>query len=311
MKKIENGIVFSNDIGRILKGYNALDFKYNKRGMYVPSDSFIGTLRNDFKKEVENIFENKVWIISEEMMLESMNDCISDVLDVIPIVSLDKIYLVQDNDNIKFLDCTRLNGESGLISRKYCNDLGNVEKQIRNLATELKNNNESQIVLVDDVVFSGNVLKKVIEIFKNYGIEVIGIRSCIGTSEAYEYFNDVLPLKLKCGYLLGQEVIDQVCERDFYFGIAQSGISIQGENGVIYKAPYFYPFGNPNERASIPMKDTEEFSQGCIERSIRLFKEIEEISSRDIYTSELPERINGVPEDERVLKLLKRNERRI
>ena len=311
MKEIENGIVFSNDISRILKGNNALDFKYDKRGMYVPSDSFIATLRDDFKKEVENIFKNQVVIVSEDEMLESMNNCISDILDIIPIVSLDKIYLTQDNGNIKFLDCTRLDGDSGLISRKYCNDLGNVDKQIKKLANELIVNGENQIILVDDVVFSGNVLKKIIEMFKEYGIEVMGIRSCIATSEAYNYFNSILPLKLKCGYLLGQEVIDQVCERDFYFGIAQSGISIQGENGVIYKAPYFYPFGNPNERASIPMEDTESFSQGCIQRSIRLFKEIEEISSRDIYTSELPEKINGVPEEERVLKLLKRNERRI
>ena len=41
--------------------------------------------------------------------------------------------------------------------------------------------------------------------------------------------------------MLGENVIDQVCERDFYFGIAQSGISIL-KNGKVLKSPYFKPY---------------------------------------------------------------------
>ena len=50
---------------------------------------------------------------------------------------------------------------------------------------------------------------------------------------------------------MSKDIIDQICERDFYFGIAGSGISIK-INEEIVKAPYFLPFGNPVERASIP-----------------------------------------------------------
>ena len=70
-----------------------------------------------------------------------------------------------------------------------------------------------------------------------------------------------MPLGIKCDYLLGKDVIDQICERDFYFGIAQSGISIKNSNGLVFKAPYFKPYGNPIERASIPSEYEKYFSE--------------------------------------------------
>lgn len=68
MKKIEKGIVFSEDIKRILNGINAFDYKY----LYVPSDSVINELRNNFNKTVNKIFD-KVTIVSEEEMLNINN----------------------------------------------------------------------------------------------------------------------------------------------------------------------------------------------------------------------------------------------
>ena len=35
----------------------------------------------------------------------------------IPIVTLDRIYIEPDDENIYFLDCTRVNGSKDLISR--------------------------------------------------------------------------------------------------------------------------------------------------------------------------------------------------
>lgn len=66
MKEIKEGIVFSDDINRILNGINAYDYQY----AFIPRKSVIDTLRNDFKKDVNSIFNNKVTIISEEEMLE-------------------------------------------------------------------------------------------------------------------------------------------------------------------------------------------------------------------------------------------------
>ncbi len=69
MKEISKGIVFSNDIKRILNGINAYDYKYE----FIPSDSIIEDVRKDFKKDVDKIFNGNVTIISESEMLEVNN----------------------------------------------------------------------------------------------------------------------------------------------------------------------------------------------------------------------------------------------
>ena len=65
MKKIDKGIVFSNDIKKILTGENAFDYKYN----CIPSDNSIDSVRKDFKSDVDKIFNGYVTIISEEEMM--------------------------------------------------------------------------------------------------------------------------------------------------------------------------------------------------------------------------------------------------
>lgn len=65
MKEIKNGIVFSEDIKRILDGVNAFDYDY---GVNV-SQKVIDEIRCDFKKQTNKIFDNKVTIVSEEEMM--------------------------------------------------------------------------------------------------------------------------------------------------------------------------------------------------------------------------------------------------
>ena len=68
MEKISRGIVFSEDIKRILNGVNAFKFKYD----FKPSESVIDEVREDFRREVANIFD-RVEIISEEDMMRVNN----------------------------------------------------------------------------------------------------------------------------------------------------------------------------------------------------------------------------------------------
>lgn len=83
MKIINEGIVFSNDIKRILNGYNAINFSYNQQGMIIPNNSFIENIRKDFNNTVNTIF-NKTTIIDESEMLESLNLSISPFLGRYP-----------------------------------------------------------------------------------------------------------------------------------------------------------------------------------------------------------------------------------
>ena len=197
-----------------------------------------------------------------------------------------------------------------LVSRKNPNDKYSVDNQVIKLSKLFKLLGISEIVLADDVVFSGSVLKTIIEEFSKNGISVIGIRTCIATSKSYDYFNKNLPLGLGCNYLMNDQVIDQICERDFYFGIAGSGISVIKDNEV-FKAPYFKPYGNPVERASVPKIEEIRFSLSCLRRSLELWQEIERLSKRNILISEMPERIVDTNENDRVIKALKKGMNKI
>lgn len=84
MKKLENGIVFSNDIARILKGNNALNYSYEKNGLILPEKEYMERLRRDFKKDTNRIFQGQSTILEEEEMLESMNEAMKDVYGRVP-----------------------------------------------------------------------------------------------------------------------------------------------------------------------------------------------------------------------------------
>lgn len=221
----------------------------------------------------------------------------------IPIVTLDKIYIKPDEENIYFLDCTRISGTNEIVSRKS----ESLNLQFERLGKVLKN---KKIILADDVVFSGSVLKNIINRFNNLGIETVEIIASICSNDAYNFFNNNLKYGIRVNYLMSDDVIDQICERDFYFGIAGSGIMIKN-NERLLKAPYFKPYGNPNERASIPLEYEKFFSYGCLERSVYLWEEIDKIRNIETTIDELPEAIINTNKEDGVVKTLKREMKRI
>ena len=81
MKKVEEGIVFSNDIYSILRGVNALNFDYRGRGMMLPIEEEIQKIRQDFLKDVKRIFNGNVTIFSEAEMEDFLYWSLCDVLD--------------------------------------------------------------------------------------------------------------------------------------------------------------------------------------------------------------------------------------
>lgn len=149
-------------------------------------------------------------------------------------------------------------------------------------------------------------MKGIINEFQKNGIEVIGIRACLSAEDAYKHFNENLKKGLKCGCLMGEKVIDQICKRDFYFGIVQSGISTLTSDNKIKKSPYFIPFGEPIRRASIPERDEIFFSNGCLLRSMYLWKCIEENSKRKFYIKDMPEEILNTNKEDRIINVLRK-----
>ena len=305
MEIINSGVVFSNDIDLILKGKNALKYSYQDNGLIIPDKSFIDNIRDDFEKETSRAYEDNITIVSEEEMAYYMNKFIQGYVGDAPIVSMDEIYIDCDNKTIFSLDCTRITGKSGLVSRINPNQENGVIKQVKRLANIFKENNTKEIVLIDDVVYSGSVISQITDMFANEGINVISVICAISTEDAYIKFNQEMKYGLKCGYLMKKDVIDEICERDFYFGIAQSGM-FKEVDGKFYKAPYFLPFGDPVARASVSKDKAESFSKSCINRSLMLWEEIEKKSNKKVLMKYLPEPILNTSKDEEVVKILRR-----
>ncbi|MBR2138685.1 MAG: hypothetical protein IJ966_05270 [Bacilli bacterium] len=69
MEKISKGIVFSEDIKRILNGVNAFDYSYDIK----LCDDVIKGLREDFKIKANKIFDGNAVFITEEEMLRVNN----------------------------------------------------------------------------------------------------------------------------------------------------------------------------------------------------------------------------------------------
>lgn len=84
MKIIKEGIVFSNDIQRILQGYNAINYSYSKNGILIPNTNFIEDLRKDFTITANKIFANKTTTIKEEEMMASIYNSITPFLGKYP-----------------------------------------------------------------------------------------------------------------------------------------------------------------------------------------------------------------------------------
>ena len=303
MDKINKGVVFSNDIKLILKGKNSLKYSFNKNGIIIPDDSFIDNLREEFKKIVKKAYGTDITIVSENDMKAYMNSYI-DKFNSYPIVSMDDIYVKCDYREVYPLDCTRLSGTNKMISRLNPLDPNGVKKQIIELSNIFKKQGTKEIILLDDVIYSGSVIKYISDLFLKEGITVIGAIAGISSEEGYEMYSK-LPLKVNCGLLMSKDVIDEICERDFYYGIPQSGMAVIID-GKVYKSPYVLPFGDPVARASVPEENSGYLSNECIGLGLELWKEMQRLSGREIMNYELPERILNTDYNEGVVKTLKK-----
>ena len=150
-----------------------------------------------------------------------------------------------------------------------------------------------EISLIDDVVFSGSLICKVADALREKGVIVKEVLAGVAVKENLDVITST-GIEVKGGFYISN-VLDEVCERDFYFGIAQSGQSSLQRDGKVLKQPYFMPFGLPVESASVPEGKASEFSRECLECSYELWKEIQKQSNRVVTNEDLPESIFNTP----------------
>lgn len=259
-----------------------------KSQFVIPNEAFFAELRSEFSRFMKDIFP-RFELVEEGELVSGINRIIEAT--GLTSISLDRVYV----GNTKyFLDMARKvnsNGEDQGVGHRAGSPT------LRNQFIALRNANAREIILVDDVVFTGDLIERVTRCLRKIGIEAplvcAGIAIGEGVDKIVKSGSDIFSVRAY------DEVIDEICERDFYPGVPFSGRLVSYE-GVGVGVPYILPFGNPEKWASIPENRVKIFSRFCIEQTAILFHEIGVVSGRDVMCRDLPRGVIGISPSERV-----------
>ena len=263
-----------------------------EKNFILPGKEFFDKLRQELSVYMLQIFISFEFISEEEISKHIQGVTTESGL---PVVTLDQVYC----PSVYGINLTRkvdLKGEDkGLYSR-----FGSPSflKQLN----DLKMKGIRQICLVDDVIFSGVLIERLIKVLSGFGITVPRVCAGIGIVEGIDRISKKKKIKIDCAKIY-DDVIDEVCERDFYLGIPYSGRSVVGDGNI--SLPYFFPFGKPGRWASIPPTFEIEFSKFCINQTVSLFEEIEKVSSKQVCCSDINRKIPTQPEYGSYINFLK------
>lgn len=269
--------VVSGDIAGLTKRWA------DKRGFVMPPNGMIAELQTDLQMQMQRMFPVFDYVPEDEIA-SGMADLVRQT-DLLPI-SMDRVYF----PTTPRIDIARIvtedGNDKGLGARTDAESLFRQFRRLRDLEID-------KAVLVDDVLFSGGLMVRIRKTLQAFGIETPVI--CTGIA-----IQDGVDILAKQGATVQAvrtypDVIDEVCERDFFVGVPLSGRTISHENNV--GAPYILPFGKPEEWASIPTDQQTAFSRRCIERSMALFSAIEQASGRPVACADLDRNVISMPTD--------------
>lgn len=263
-----------------------------RRGFVMPSGDFFELLRDEMRVQLTSMFDTVEILDEHAIRPELLATARSAEL---PIVSLDYAYCPI---GVPF-DITRAvhpdKMSAGLTHR---GGSAPIETQLREIASQI----QGDIILVDDVIFSGKMLAEdVIPMLGARGVTVRTIVAGIGIGEGVARVRELVA-DVRCVHTY-ERVIDEICERDFYPGVPLSGRTVLGAEN--YGMPYMLPFGDPQEWASIPASHAKPFSAFCIGQSIKLFGEFERLSGKSVRMCDLARSVHSLPVgDERFIDQL-------
>jgi len=210
-------------------------------------------------------------------------------------VSLDHVYYGGDYS----IELTRVVDQNGTdlgLRRRF--GTPSLKKQL-NL---IKDSGVKEVCLVDDVIFSGSLVERVIQQLSYMGITVPLVCAGVGIQGGINRISS--PQRLISCFRQYDDVIDEVCERDFYFGVPLSGRSFSCAEDI--GLPYLLPYGKPDKWASIPVLLQKSFSEFCIQQTIKLFEAIEKSSNKIVCCSEIERKVLDQPINGRYVDFLRK-----
>lgn len=257
----------------------------DQRKFALPADEVFQELRSDFESDLRSIVPS-LELIEEQELLPGLRRLVTKQASCtpkVPPVYLDRVYNDTGPSSYR-LDITRYEGH-GPARRERARTLP-LDHQFYILRGTFEDKCIREINLVDDVLFEGKTLEETVTRFRRYGVRVrnviVGISTATGRLRMRELGVEVISLREY------EQLVDQVCERDFWIGVPYSGRSMESAYGIA-SVPYLWPHGK-SQWASIPEDSFAEFSIAQKRRCIRLFEAIERCSGREVLISDLDRR---------------------
>jgi len=160
------------------------------------------------------------------------------------------------------------------------------------------------VALIDDVVFSGGTVCFIADEMERRGIKTNKVVASVVIRSA-------LPILKERGIdveadVIYDEVVDEVCMRDFIVGAPGGGRNVISSLGVYESAPYILPFGDVSGWASVPKKFAEDFSRASISTAVELWQEIDRANCREIQVGELAKPILSWKDSDGITSNLKK-----
>lgn len=252
------------------------------KGLALPNSEFFTQLRSEFNTYMRTLFPAYEFVPEEELK----NGIINIVnRRTMPTITLDSVYFRPEY--AARLDITRYVDEDlnnkGLGRRPGSPSLFRQFRKLREARVE-------EARLVDDVIFTGDQTERIVKVLSQCGIRVNSVCAGIAIQEGIRKLAN-LGIRVDAVRTY-DEVIDEVCERDFYPGVSYSGRT--QDFRINLGVPYILPFGKPSSWASIPEERQEDFSLFCMSQAEKLFRAIEQLSGTKIAASEIDRKFGRI-----------------
>jgi hypothetical protein len=263
-----------------------------RQGFVLPPREFFCQMREEFSDYMNQVFPHFEFVPEDEIC-HGLARLVAE--SCLPVISLDQVYFKSDL-NLEIARLVDENGKDRGLGRRA--GTPPLAQQIK----KLQMSGVREVVVVDDVVFTGALLERIIDGLSRIHIRVPFICAGIGIADGINRINGT-KREIRCVRTY-KEVVDEVCERDFYPGVPFSGRLLVGGGNI--GVPYLLPFGKPERWASIPSEQTINFSRFCLHQTAALFDEIERRSDKPVLCRDLGRKVIGLPTDEtRFLNVLR------
>lgn len=263
--------VVTNDLSLVFS-------KFRARGKALPSAADLDDASRGIETALRRTFDD-VQIIGADRISDFLVTSIKK--SDLPVISL--TGLLTADQVAGSIECSRtveiLTQSDGFFSysdvglKPRRQDVPDVTAQFNRLVQALGDTKE--VALADDVIFSGGTIIRLAKQLSDAGITVKKAYASLIINDAIGLLADH---KIEsCADLIFQDVIDEVCMRDFIIGAPDGGRNVL-VGDTYASAPYVSPFGDIGQWASIPKEHIESFSKQAVEASLSLWNKMDAVN---------------------------------